>query len=880
MRPILAKSLKVALSALTSTRRHRGPFLKVSPSRVLALRVRQNGLRPSPRRYERLFPPMALMTNERLPVMTFQQLLRNQDLSNEPELAAIVARTDPRVWQDRLNGLASRGHSEQDLEHWAWILSGETPDARIHRFASTDTEKPVFLMDILLQVSQPIKHVESLSLMLKYISDTYFPKQSTKSVRRPMDDMRFLTLLNRLIRHVQRVSPRLIVTLAAFARSYILDLPYTSTAEHRVRLRQYHRRCRIFNTALRLFSTPAPNQPVLNMEFNWRAQRILLAMSDSLERPLVIARQSYQAIRKVMIAQPKSATERWRAARQMKSWPPFRQDFDGHDAARTPEDDQSRSVRAGALMREAGYEADDYDQALDALGGTAQGLPTIQTRSLAPKQWRDEKSYKNFYTSWAMQVRATRNAWEAWRQFNSFTDIDKARPNLQVYTEMFFKLSARQADHGPDALPGDAREVYPVHEGNLSQYELARLAPPTVEELYERMRSEGIKPEGICLQYLISNAPSLEHGERYLRDGIDDEEAIQILTHARGRIDYNALRRIPLVLFSSWIQLLCRLQPNRRGEERVHPYTLSSVRRAIKLTQTRLPPKTREGEFFRPPWHHIFRTLARPHVAVVNGPELLNSSTILSLFIAVYEAAKNAIGVDPEMFLYMCHTIQKLVEGYLVRGEKLGYSPHPDAIPYLIQSRDPLGVHMSAARDTVLQALELLLRDAESAPAPGEDWEGPSTAAPLPAARHFLGSQHLHAGMRTLAFLGDRDGMVMLLEWMLRHREYVSREGARVSRGRAMVAKTLCAFEAFAGPALSRETRARLDKMMEAGGGATPENAWRWPEAAEVLDYIASDTRMAASVLYIDPQGGRPPRDPEGDLEPETNSPIRKVASG
>lgn len=875
MHPFLARSLKVTLSALTSTRRHRSPHLHVSPSRLLALRIRQSGHRPSPRRYERLFMPMALMTNERLPVMTFQQLLRSQDLTNEPELAAILARTDPKSWQDRLNGLASRGHSAQDLEHWAWILMGETPDARIHRFVSTGAEKPVFLLDTLLQASQPIKQVESISLMLKYISDTHFPKQPTKPVRRPMDDRVFLVLLRRLVRHVLRISPRLVVTLAAFARSYILDLPYTASVKGQVRRRQFHRRCVVFNAALRLFSAPAPMQPVLNMEFNWRAQRALLAMSDSLEHPLIIGKRSFQAIRKVLIAQPKSATERWRAARQRKSWPPFRQDFDGHDAVRTPEDEQSRSVRAGALMREAGYEEDDYDHALDALGGTAQGLPTIQTRSLPPKHWEDENSYMNFYSSWAAQVRATRNAQEAWQRFNSFTDMDKVKPTHQVYAEMFFKLSARPADHSPDALPGDAREVYPIHDGNLSQYELARLAPPTVDELYERMRSQGIKPEGMCLQHLISNAPSLQHAERYLRDGLDDEEAVNSLFHTRFRIDYNVLRRVPLLVFSSYIQLLCRLQPYRRGDEKLPPHSLGYLRRAIKLTQTRLPPRTREGEFFRPPWHHIFRALARPHVAVVNGPAINNESTVLSMFIAVYGAAKNAVGVDPEIFIYLCRTIQKVVEGYFVRGRMLGYTTSRDAIQYLMLSSDPLGVHMSEACQIFLESLGMLLGDAAAA-MPSEDWV-PITDTSLPLARHYLGAQHLHAGMRTLAFLGDRQGMVKLAEWILRHKDYVDREAARVSRGRAMVAKTLCAFQAFAGRALDQNTRTLLNDLMEMG---TPEGSWRWPSAMEIEDYVTSDSRSAASVLYIEPYHRKPSVSPDDETEDGSGFRIRKVVSG
>ncbi|KAK5625230.1 hypothetical protein RRF57_000946 [Xylaria bambusicola] len=241
-------------------------------------------------------------------------------------------------------------------------------------------------------------------------------------------------------------------------------------------------------------------------------------MSDGLRKPLIINKASYQAIRQVLIGLKKSGEERAVALRYTKSWPPYRQDFDGRDTKRSVEDDRSRSVKAGVLMQEAGYPADEFDRALDVLGGTNEGSPTIQTRSLPPKQWTGKAGEQNIYSRWAMSIRATRNSQEAWGAFNRFAEKSGLAPTLPVYTEMFVKLQAAPLDpeSSGDLLPGDSRETFPVHDANYSQYELARLSPPTVSELYAEMTSRGIRPSGHGLHNLIINARSVEEGLRYL----------------------------------------------------------------------------------------------------------------------------------------------------------------------------------------------------------------------------------------------------------------------------------------------------------------------------------------------------------------------------
>ncbi|KAK6865271.1 hypothetical protein PG995_001799 [Apiospora arundinis] len=833
-----------ALSRLTTTRRHRSPFLSQSPKRVLGLWLQRND--PEQRkRYGFLLRSMARMKNERLPLITLQKLMRKALAEEEEEwegrdatasdkslspyagLRAIIKGIDPRVWQDQLNSLAANGWDEEKLDHLVWILSADTADARIERFVSSNSPKPVFLLGLLLHSDQRIREPKSLRAMIDYIQQnhTSITEDAISSANLEVTD--FIQILERLTRHAQRLSPSTVEEIGHLTRWYIQSIPLEAPSSENERVDQhsqgkpgsngYHKRCFVFNSALDLLSRPAPMQPLLDREFNWNAQRLLLHMSDTMARPLVIEKSSYAAIRKVMVGLKKSSAERWVAMRYSKSWPPYRQDFDGHDTKRTHLDDQSRSVKAGSLMTEAGYAEDDYDRALGALGGMTLGSPTVQTRSQPPKEWKDDDSRQNFYTMWAMKIRSTRNAQEAWRQFNTFTNTE---PNLQVYTEMFLKLqpSRSRVEPNPQSYPGDGREVSPVHEANFSEYELARLTPPDIDRLYTRMINHNIKPNGTCLQYLVSNASTVEQGLEYLRDSPLDPEAIKQLEVGNTHLHFGVLKRIPLLVFSSYVQLLCNLQPNRGNRQhrqnRAHG-ELHRVRHAIELVKTRLRPNTSEWASFRPVWQVICRTLARPYVAVLGGSELANAREALHLLLEVHELAERAIGPDTEIFLYMCRALQKVV---------------------MLQYPEILSVHDSLVEEahrTVTATFKTFSLHVSE-----DDCKRSQSIGPV----------HLHTYMRTLAILGDLKGRTNLMHWILRFKNYFDKEAERSGRGQAMLAKTLCAFEAFTGPMLQRNQRARLESSIE-------DSPWRWPTEEEVQDYIESDTTGVSQKLYEEANG-------------------------
>ncbi|KAI1139153.1 hypothetical protein F5Y05DRAFT_339946 [Hypoxylon sp. FL0543] len=820
------------LSRMTSRRLRRYPKLRLSPSRALDLRLRtrtdlQRGA------YRHAIQSAIQKRADRLPLLLMQVWLARQDTQNEPYIYSALRSISPSEWEDRFQSLASAGWSKEDLDHWIWILSGENGDVRVQRFVSAETPKPLFLLMLLVRSDEVFRKAESLLSVMEYASKHYFHSTSQSSGNdtalphrtMTMDVSKFLLFLRRLVKHIMRFWPRAIVTVARFTATYIRGIPSGTDAKG------YHRKCEVFNQALQLFKKPAAIRPVANMEFNWRAQRLLLAMSDNLDKPLVINKASYRAVRQVMVGLKKSKTERAVAVRYAKSWPPYRQDFDGLDAKRTPEDDHSRSVKAGILAKEAGYADDHYDQALGALGGMCAGSPTIQTRSLPPKEWKGDEQDRNLYTQWAMTVRATRNRQEAWKAFNDFASKTGKSPNFQVYAEMFIKLQARPLQPTSSSLPGDSRESFPIQDANYSEYELARLSPPSVAQLYEQMIIHGVKPEGHCLHTLLSNASSLEEGYRYLRDsGIDAASVSSVALFKEP--SYQALRRMPLLVFRSYIQLLCALHPNRRGREKIPLEELSRIRHAIKLARLRLRVGTTEGSTFRPPWAIILRALARPHLCLLNDTQANNDAEALSVSMDIVDHVQKTVGIDTDMFMYLCRTVQKAAVSRLGSQESSGEGSAGETL--LVPSAQ-------AVARTIKTIFSQII-----APIGRTDIEIDSLN--IPRLLHNIGPAHLHTYMRTLAFLEDMTAMKELLRWMLTHKRYIDKEAERIdTRGYALIAKTLCAFQAFAGPSLTQEEQEDMIYQMENAVETT--GSWRWPTPEEVHNYVQSDLHGRSAQL-------------------------------
>src|SRR3569833_3115681 len=94
---------------------------------------------------------------------------------------------------------------------------------------------------------------------------------------------------------------------------------------------------------------------------------------------------------------------------------------------------------------------------------------------------------------------------------------------------MFEKLSAAVERPQSAALPGDGREVFPIHDANLSALEKARLKPHRAAAVYRQMLQDGYRPVGMCRADLARHASTLPEAIQYLRDSPLDIAAVSIL---------------------------------------------------------------------------------------------------------------------------------------------------------------------------------------------------------------------------------------------------------------------------------------------------------------------------------------------------------------
>lgn len=701
-------------------------YLRDSPNATLAMRLKSRTTALTFEAWKR-FDDVARSKSLRLPVVALQMMIRNEEAQRPTSLSESLC--DPADWRIRLNRLAFKGITEADVQHWMQILAAPDPDERIARFVSGgDRPKPLFLLFQLLRRDETFHKGSSLIGLYSYVARHHVRSRTTPpeavlpfgAVRRTLDPglnmapQTFATLLRLLVHHYLRLWPSALPAVARLVAEYVETLP---RMVKRGEQQAFADACHIFNYALVLFQRKSPVSPVFQMRYNWRAQKVLLAMSTTLPRPLIINRAGFRAIRRVMLALGKSPAERKVALRMARTWPPYRRDWDGRDEQRQPQDDFSRSAQAGVLMREAGYAEAEHDRALGVLGGVLPGeSPTVQTRSLSPRTWTGFQAGLNVFSTWASRVKATRDVNEAWHEFKeapSAADGSALRPSAQVYAEMFKKLLAAPVDHhrssytsshsarldGKELLPGDVKEVFPVNDATLTAFEKQRLRPPSAAMLYEQMLHEGTRPVGDCLSVLVQNAPTLEAAMKYLHDSPIDKTVIGALKlpppppspsspfsssrrsshhhhhnrHQRQQqqqeqhqqpITLETLRGIPLPNLNAYIFLMCRFQPRLTAE----PARLGKQRRtglihhAIHLCTRRLPPSIEDGRIYKAPWHTIMRTLAQPKLMVSperTGDRRFQDTETLALALRVFDQVSRTGGVDVVLFDSFCKVVQK-----------------------------------------------------------------------------------------------------------------------------------------------------------------------------------------------------------------------------
>jgi hypothetical protein len=506
------------------------------------------------------------------------------------------------------------------------------------------------------------------------------------------------------------------------------------------------------------------------------------------------------------------------------------------DEEMDPEDSWSRSVRAGVLMQEAGFAKDEYDDAIDVLQGMSQdGTPTIQQRILLGQR-------RNLGL-WEASIRATRNAQEAWERFQSPPKAG-LELGLAEYTAMFEKLTLREADENIRVLPGDKALNFPTtQEANLTEFEKARIRPPSISQLYERMLLDGIRPTGSCLRILVANTESMEMARKYLQDSDGTGALYRLMSQ---EMDVLALKKVPINLISAYIQVM-----TRQDGKRARKYMI----RAIELAEQRLESdQTQWSDFI---WGSILKNLSQHH----RGLRMVVYQQ-LKLSLHVIQKLDGPCGITLPVFIQFSKTIRKIAKrelGQLFSDMELSpltaenhamwplydeRSRHRDAMQWdTFGDKSALGV-FRLFRSSALKMNELfdklLSYESES-----QHLLGAKKLAPLDEMmwrRDPARSEHVYEYMLSLAYLGEFQQMAKLLRWLIKEWGKPDMVQALSEMDEpppyADFLKTLCAFRLLAEPMLEQDV---VESLREAIGVAGLN--WTWPdeEAVEAYSQLHED---------------------------------------
>ncbi|KAL7820718.1 hypothetical protein V8C26DRAFT_366305 [Trichoderma gracile] len=813
----------------------------------------------------------------RLPSVLLQMMLR-KEASQEPGQSELLDRLpSAQEWDLMLDIVQRRGHSQDDLAHYLYILEGMTDDMRCERFLERESYKPPFILHLLLRSTSRFSRLETLSRLVGYCRSFYLEtlrKESytagtlTKKPKRPYGPESFNLVLSLLAHHCMRLDARHIITLCDLAVQYIETVAESRLPQEEI----YETQCSVFNHSLKLLGSTYRRHPIqqaLPNAFFWEAQRILLAVSSRLKKQLLVDAEGFRAIRKVLAGMSKNHVEIHSSVRHAPTWPPYLQPGDGMDEEMDPEESWSRSVRAGVLMQEAGFPKEEVDDAVDILQGMSpDGTPTIQQRVSLVR-------YRKVGL-WEASIRATRNAQEAWERFQN-PPREGLELGLAEYTAMFEKLTRREADEHTTALPGDrALNFATPQEANLTEFEKARIRPPSTSQLYERMLKDGIRPSGSCLAILLANTESMEMARRYLRDS-DGTGALDRLMSQE--MDVEALKKVPLNLVSAYIQVM-----TRQGGKRARKYMV----RAIELAEQRLAAEQSPWSDFI--WGTILKDLSQHH----RGLRILVYQQ-LKLSLHVVEKLDGPCGISLPAFIQFSKTIRKIAKRELEQlCTEMESSPSTVKNNALWALYDERSIHKDAMHwDTFggrRGALDMFRLFRSSALRMKELFDklvffeeesrrllGTARVAPLDEMmwrRDPARAEHAYEYMVSLAYLGEFQQMAKLLEWLIAKwgQPEVVQALSELDElpPYADFVRTLCAFRLLAEPMLGQGVVASLREAIDAAG-----LDWTWPDEEAVEAFIDTQEDESVEALarvlervrlsWTHPRG-----DGETEVEPDT----------
>ena len=817
--------------------------------------------------------------------------------ANPDQLESLLRPSAPFFTESITASLQKHGCTPQDVRGWAWVVLAPNAQVAAERYLSSSaTFPPVAILTNVLRMKK--MHIKTLRNLIFRV-ETWLTKISnspTSKNRGILEDNSFQIVVCGLLRHARETDPLSFTGIARLVSQYCDIITCISDEARGFGGKEYNRLTNICRTVICRLSLPAAKSPYASMGYAWEAQQIILEAGNSLHPALELDARSYRAIACVLLADKKTEAEAEAVSHLHRSWPPWKKVLDGMDARRLPEDDASRATRVLENMKASGYPPTSFENALSILAGRdADGTPAIPTRTImklvrekVPKDIRHNKSLQppskrpsnlagktpskpiqegpsepaltsplksadestsasdgnssagKSAAEWAARIRATRDVQEAWAAFRAYQGL----PSQAMFHEMFLKLIYDKVNRLRPRIhhsaPGDALEVFPVENDNLSDFEIERKAPPDVRGLYELMRAAQLTAANRTLRHLLAQADSLSWALRLLLDSGLPSEAVSALIRENGRKSQRPppnqvspgtpkplkqtetpLARVPPDIFTAYIKLLTRFSLSTPNPD--HPPPTRHLHTALALLKKHPnPPESA--------WHAFLRAAAAPKT--LSPPRNSSSdatlprtydhdaapywNTVVREIVA--DLQKTGVEIDPDIFQYVAYSL---------------YSTF-----FAARRRDVPGADQEAER---------------SLPALRELWEGIAESSMDVGdvggeLVHQVKGTHILSYIRVLA-IADCDAEIeQVLEWMVRYQAALGVVGRTRGNGMASLRRVVVAVRAFA-ERRDSERECDADGEGEEGDeGMTQrvsalaeqiEDEWGgWPGEEEVNEYF------------------------------------------
>ncbi|MCJ1477074.1 hypothetical protein MMC13_005745 [Lambiella insularis] len=790
-----------------------------------------------------------------------------------------------RVFNDEVIAfLASKGYDASDVLVWAWIVTAKTSEQAALRLVLVSQQKsclplgfetkriPAFLFLFLLRRSDVTASALRLfidhawhrlgskttshdALLSRHNVDTGVPIQfkSANEVKVPpqviskylkMSEPTIVTMVIRLLRHARKLWPAALVSISTLVTTHLNGeqpghfLNEPSALDEKVSARLSF----LYNKLLHLLALPSSQHPYRAIPYHQRAQFKLISRMNEFEPPLTINREGYHAVVRIQLAHRKTPQEREWAGMKAKTWPPWKTDKLGIDAAIGIDSGVSRAKESLSRLAESGYGFQSWEAAASILSGwDTDQSPTIQTRtiykrsSIRTPNSDSDKVQDQIETDgnvWAARIRCTRTIYEAWACFLAYKDQHVA-PFLAVYSAMFERLVFDAKRHFREAkmksvdssylesisalqLSGEGREVSrPPSDPRERIY--VRTPPPTVNDFFRMMLTDGIKPSRRSLAFMLGHAASMRDGVGYLKSSSLPPPVVSLLL---GEEPLNSpekeksLKQLPDYLFAAHIGFLCRFNLGREYEPTDAPSASFTNHKPLR-NRLRLASSLMDAckPSYRPPWYSLLKAIIKISKKNSNKPFLRNGiieeTAIWNAILRLLDRMSDAgVELDFAGFQTICIGFEKTIQaGQRSLVDSCNITSDHDAN---VQKKYRLiADNIVSSGLTKLKALFRGIVDFQS----GEDDTLMDDTKKEAGRLKLHGNVHqsmllpnllevpspadLHAFIRALGLGQDRNGLYALVRWMACYASDLKALADELRNGPKLTRRCLVATRAF-----------------------------------------------------------------------------------